>query len=89
MNTTTITTTGKLTTLAIGNGLALNLPAQVDGLSVTTAQAIERALEWVSPTELVDELKRHWEDADTVGATPAQVVHHFVAWMADAGEWLE
>lgn len=89
MTTNTITTTGKLTTLAIGNGLALNLPAQVPGISVDTATALERALEWCSPLELVDELKRNWEDADAVGASPAQVMHHFVAWMADAGEWLE
>jgi hypothetical protein len=86
---TTITTTGKLTTLAMGDGLALNLPAQVPGLTVDTATAIRRALEWATPADLLAELRNCWRDAEAVGASDAQVVHHFVAWMADAGEWLD
>jgi hypothetical protein len=83
----TITTTRKLTTLALDNGLAVNLPAQVPGIAVSTATALERALEWATPADIHSELVSHWRDAEAVGATPAQVVYHFVQWLAMAGEW--
>lgn len=89
MTTATITTTGKLTTLNLGNGLAVNLPAQVPGLNVTTEEALDRAMEWASPADIHAELVSHWEDADAVGATPAQVTYHFVQWLAMAGDWSE
>ena len=89
MTTTTITTTGKLTTLALGDGLAVNLPAQVPGISITTEDALERALEHATPHDIHRELIAHWEEAEAVGATPAQVAYHFVAWLAMAGDWLE
>ena len=87
MTTTTITTTGKLTTLALGDGLAVNLPAQVPGVSMTTEHALGRALEWATPADIHRELIAHWEDAEAVGATPAQVTYHFVTWLASAGDW--
>lgn len=85
----TITTTGKLTTLALGDGLAVNLPAQVPGISITTEQALDRALEYATPQDIHRELIAHWEDAEAVGATPAQVTYHFVTWLAMAGDWAE
>jgi len=85
----TITTTRNLTTLALDNGLAVNLPAQVPGIAVSTATALERALEWATPADIHGELVAHWRDAEAVGATPAQVTYHFVTWLASAGDWAE
>ena len=85
----TITTTRKLTTLAMSDGLAVNLPAQVPGIEIDTATALTRALEYVTPEGIHSELVAHWKDAEAVGATPEQVVFHFVAWLAGAGDWME
>jgi hypothetical protein len=85
----TITTTRKLTTLAIGDGLAVNLPARVPGIEIDTATALTRALEYVTPEGIHSELVAHWKDAEAVGATPEQVTYHFVAWLAGAGDWAE
>ena len=85
----TITTTRKLTTLALSDGRAVNLPAQVPGVSMTTAQALSNALEYNTPDGIHAELVAHWRDAEAVGATPAQVVYHFVTWLAMAGDWAE
>jgi hypothetical protein len=87
MNTATITTTRKLTTLTMSDGRAINLPAQVPGVSVSTQTALERALEWATADDIHAELVAHWQDADRVGATPEQVVYHFVTWLAMAGDW--
>ena len=89
MTTTTITTTRKLTTLAIGNGKAINLPARVPGVPVATETALRNALEYTSASDIHAYLVECWQDADRVGATDAQVMHHFVSWCAMAGDWLE
>jgi hypothetical protein len=89
MTTATITTTGTLTTLALGDGLAINLPAQVRGIAITTEDALANALDWVSPADIHSELVAHWADAEAVKATPEQVVYHFVSWLASAGDWAE
>lgn len=85
----TITTTRKLTTLALADGHAVNLPAQVPGLEIDTATALARALEHTTPEDIREELKAHWRDAKAVNATPEQVMYHFVAWLAMAGDWAE
>jgi hypothetical protein len=89
MNSNTITTTARLTTLALSDGRAINLPAHVPGLEIDTATALTRALEYVTPDGIHAELEAHWRDAEAVGASPAQVVYHFVAWLAGAGDWAE
>ena len=89
MTTATITTTGTLTTLALGDGLAINLPAQVRGIAMSTEDALANALDWATPGDIHRELVAHWADAEAVGATPAQVVFHFVSWLASAGDWSE
>jgi hypothetical protein len=89
MTNATITTTGTLTTLAIGNGRAINIPARVPGVSMTSEQALENALEYTSASDIHAYLVECWQDAERVGATDAQVVHHFVAWLASAGDWAE
>ena len=85
----TITTTARLVTLALSDGRAVNLPAHVPGLEIDTATALSRALDYVTPEDIHSELVAHWQDADAVGATPEQVVFHFVAWLAGAGDWAE
>ncbi len=85
----TITTTRKLTTLTIGNGQAVRLPATVPGISMSTQDALTNALDYMSATDIRDELVSHWEDAEAVGATQEQVVYHFVAWLAGFGDWSE
>jgi hypothetical protein len=85
----TITTTRKLTTLGLSDGRAINLPAQVPGVSMTTAHALETALEWATAEDIHAELVAHWRDAERVGATAEQVVYHFVTWLAMAGDWAE
>jgi hypothetical protein len=87
--TATITTTRKLTALTMGDGRAINLPAQVPGLECSTAEALDRALRWTTADDIHAELVAHWRDAEAVGATPEQVVFHFVAWLASAGDWAE
>jgi hypothetical protein len=87
--TATITTTRTLTVLAIGNGKAINLPARVPGVSMTTEQALRNALEYTTAGDIHAYLVECWADADRVGATDAQVVHHFVTWCATAGDWAE
>jgi len=89
MTNATITTTGKLTVFTIGDGLVLNLPAQVPGIAVTTETAIGRALEWTTPADIHAELVALWRDAKVFDVAPELVVFHFVAWMAEAGEWSE
>lgn len=88
-NTATITTTRTLTVLTIGNGKAINLPARVPGVSITTESALRNALEHTTASEIHAYLVECWQDADRVGATDAQVVHHFVTWCAMAGDWAE
>lgn len=85
----TITTKARLTTLVMSDGHAVNLPAHVPGLEIDTATALTRALEYVTPEDIRDELKAHWRDAEAVGASPAQVTYHFVQWLAMAGDWAE
>ena len=85
----TITTIRKLTTLALDNGLAVNLPAQVPGIAISTATALERALEWETPEGIHRELEAHWRDAKATGATQEQVIYGFTAWLAMAGDWQE
>ena len=85
----TITTTRKLTTLAIGDGRAVNLPATVPGIAISTAEALTRALGYTTPDGIHAELQAHWRDAEAVGATPEQVTYHFVQWLAMAGDWSE
>jgi len=89
MSTATITTTGKLTSLAIGDGVAINLPARVPGIPVSTATALGRALEWETPEGIHRELEAHWRDAKATGATQEQVIYGFTAWLAMAGDWQE
>lgn len=85
----TITTYPRLTVLTIGDGRAVNLPARVPGVSMTTADALRNALEYTSATDIHAYLVECWADAERVGATDAQVVHHFVTWCASAGDWAE
>lgn len=85
----TITTTRKLTTLTVGGGRVVNLPARVPGINITTEAALGRALEYVTPGDIHAELVDHWRDAEAVDATPEQVIHHFVAWLAGFGDWAE
>jgi hypothetical protein len=89
MSTATITTNRKLTTLTIGNGKAINLPARVPGVAMATESALRNALEHTSATDIHAYLVECWQDAERVGATDAQVVHHFVSWCAMAGDWSE
>lgn len=85
----TITTTRKLTVLALGDGRAVNLPAQVPGVPVATETALRNALAYTSAGEIHAYLVECWADAERVNATDAQVVHHFVSWCAMAGDWSE
>ena len=85
----TITTTARLVTLALSDGKAVNLPARVPGITMGTAEALSRALEYTTPDGIHAELQAHWRDAEAVGATPEQVVFHFVQWLASAGDWAE
>ena len=84
-----ITTTRQLTVLAIGNGKAINLPARVPGVAMTTETALRNALEYTSATDIHAYLVECWADAERVKATDAQVIHHFVSWCASAGDWAE
>ena len=83
----TITTTRKLTVLSVSGDHVVNLPAQVSGIGITTEEALTRALEYITPGDIHAELLDHWRDAEAVDATPEQVIHHFVAWLAGWGEW--
>ncbi len=87
--TTIITTNRKLTTMAIGNGKAINLPARVPGVPVATETALRNALEYTTATDIHAYLVECWADADRVGATDDMVLHHFVTWCASAGDWAE
>ena len=89
MTNATITTNRKLTTLTIGNGKAINLPARVPGVAMSTADALRNALAYTTATDIHAYLVECWQDADRVGATDEQVVHHFVSWLASAGDWAE
>ena len=84
-----VSTNRLLTTMAVGRGRVVQLPAQVPGISMTTQQALGNALAYVSPAEIHDELVSHWEDAEAVDATQAQVIYHFTAWLAGFGDWSE
>ena len=91
----TITTTRKLTTLALANGHVLNLPARVPGIGITTEDALERALEFAPADALQAELKHHWEEGkiSMPNASPEElqerVLFGFVSWLAMAGDWSE
>jgi len=85
----TITTTHRVTTLAIGDGKAVRLPATVAGIAMSTEDALANALAYVSPADIHAELLDHWQDAEAVGATQEQVIYHFVAWLAGFGDWSE
>jgi hypothetical protein len=87
--TATITTTGTLTTMTVGNGRAINLPARVPGVAMTTEQALTNATDWATPAEIHAELVASMEEAERVGATHEQVLYHFVTWLASAGDWSE
>jgi hypothetical protein len=89
MSTATITTNRKLTTLTIGNGKAINLPARVPGVAMATETALRNALAYTTANDIHAYLVECWQDAERVGATDAQVVHHFVSWCAMAGDWAE
>ncbi len=90
MNTTTITTTRKLTTMSIGDGKALNLPARVPGVTISTEKALRNALKYTTANDLHAYLVECWGEAERLGwVTDAQVLHHFVTWCASAGDWAE
>jgi hypothetical protein len=87
MTTHTITTTARIVTLTVGNGSTLRLPAELAGVDV--AGAIDNALSYVTPLEIHQEFLAHLDDAEKVGATNAQIRHHFVAWLNGFGDWAE
>jgi hypothetical protein len=89
MSNATITTYPTLTVLTVGDGKAINLPARVAGVTMSTADALRNALEYTSATDIHAYLVECWQDAERVGATDAQVIHHFVTWCASAGDWAE
>ena len=87
MSTNTITTTARLVTLTIGNGSTLRLPVSLGGIDVKSA--LENALKYITPLEVHQEFLAHLDDAEKVGATNAQIRHHFVAWLNGWGDWAE
>jgi hypothetical protein len=89
MSNATITTYPTLTVLTVGDGKAINLPARVAGVTMSTADALRNALAYTSATDIHAYLVECWQDAERVNATDAQVIHHFVSWCAMAGDWAE
>lgn len=89
MTANTITTTARLVTVAVEPGKVLNLPRRVPGSGIDTAVAVERALEFTTPAGLLDELEHQFAQARGVKLPVEDAVRGFIAWMAEAGDWLE
>ena len=84
----TITTNARLVTLAVSPGRVINLPRNYPGLEVDTLTALERALEFATPSDLLEELEERFEEVEKRKLPVEDAERGFIAWMALAGDWM-